>query len=117
MIDPQKFQEHFSTIEAMLADMRAKLNERNGAALVTKPRPLEPEERIERVRRMLAGAGSVTAADIQLELGVSHSTAMRAIHALARAREGVLQLEPAGPTFRARLWHPERVILDHQVAR
>lgn len=119
MADAQKqLTDHFATLESLIADLKAKMAEsRNGAALVTKPQLPDPDERIARARRMLETVGSVTAADIQLELGVSHSTAMRALHAIARAKDGILVLEPAGPTFRARLWHPDRVILDHQVAR
>lgn len=103
--------DHFATLEAMLADLRAKVDETRGVGLEV--RPLDAEERAARARAMLAASGSITAADVQLELGVSHSTAMRVIHALARSREGIMVLEAAGPTFRVRLWHPDRVILDH----
>jgi hypothetical protein len=115
MTDAQKqLEEHFNTIESMLADLKAKIARSNGSGALVTRRPLpDPDERVARVTRMLAERGSATAAEVQLELGVSHSTAMRAMQAVARAKAGTIVLEPTGPTFRVRLWHPDRVILDH----
>ena len=96
----------------MLADLRAAL----GRPPSEPPpgRPGTPEERAAIVRRLLAERGSLAVAEVQLELGVSHTTAMRTVHAVARERGGIIVLEPTGPTFRVRLWHPDRVILDHE---
>lgn len=102
--------EHFARLEEMLADLRHKVE-------ASKPEPAAiPDQatRSQRAKAMLARDGSITASDVQLELGVSHATAMRTLHALAREKAGVMVLEQAGPTFRVRMWHPDRVILDHQ---
>lgn len=107
----KQLKDHFDVLEAMIADLKAKIDSGRVPALRVAPPP--PEERGERLRRLLASAGSITASDAQLELGVSHSTAMRAIRDLARLKEGIIVLESTGPTFRVRLWHPDRVILDH----
>jgi ATP phosphoribosyltransferase len=106
----KQLQDHFDTLQAMISDLKAKIEARQVTPLRVAPPP--PEERLDRVRRLLSGAGSVTASEVQLDLGVRHSTAMRAIRDLARAQEGIMVLEPTGPTFRVRLWHPDRVILD-----
>lgn len=118
MTDAQKLlADRFNTLETMLADLRQAM---------TRPpsepppgRAETPEERVARVRALLVERGSVTAARVEVELGVSHTTAMRTIHAVARDKGGIIVLEPTGPTFRVRLWHPDReseafaaVILD-----
>lgn len=113
--------DHFHRIEEILEDLKHKVEtsrakhdaSQRQVANDQKRHPPDPAERIDRAREMLAQHGSLTAADVQLEMGVGHSTAMRTLQALARAKEGVMVLEQAGPTFRVRLWHPDRVILDH----
>jgi hypothetical protein len=109
--------EHFATIEAILADLREKVdNSRAATKLAEEPRQsFSPEQRVDLVRQMLGRLGSVTASEVQRETGISHTTAMRVLHTLARGGEGIMVFEPAGPTFRIRLWHPDRVILDHVV--
>ncbi len=112
----KQLNDHFATIEAILSDLRAKVEaNRMGAVSALREGPLGGEARLARARVMLAATGSITASDVQLDMGVSHSTAMRVIHTLAREKEGIMVLEAAGPTFRVRLWHPDRVILDHVV--
>lgn len=94
----------------MLADLKAAI-----ARPPSEPppgRPDTPEERVAIVRRLLEQRGVLRASEVQLELGVSHTTAMRTIHTVARERGGIIVLEPVGPTFRVQLWHPDRVILD-----
>jgi hypothetical protein len=115
----KQLHDHFATLESMLADLKAKIDARPSTVrLVTPiPPPLDPAERLAAVRELLGARGSLTASDIQLELGVSHSTAVRAMRDVARAKDGVIVEEAAGPTYRIRLWHPDRVILDHQVER
>lgn len=97
----------------MLADLKAKIEARPQLALVAPRRLPPPDEREDAVRRLIRERGCVTASDVQLELGVSHSTAVRAIRGVARAKDGIIVEEVAGPTFRIVLWHPDRVILDH----
>lgn len=116
-----KLAEHFSRLEEILADLKHKIDVGARAQqhapmppVKAQPRHLpDPTERADRAREMLAQRGSITAADVQLEMGVGHSTAMRTLQAIARAKGGTMVLEVAGPTFRVRLWHPDRVILDH----
>jgi len=112
----KQLNDHFATIEAILSDLRAKVEaNRMGAVSALRESPLGGEARLARARVMLAATGSITASDVQIDMGVSHSTAMRVIHTLAREKEGIMVLEAVGPTFRVRLWHPDRVILDHVV--
>ncbi len=116
-----KLADHFARIEEILADLKHKVetskrDQKSQALQVEKEQqrhPPDPAERIDRARAMLAKHGSLTASDVQLGMGVSHATAMRTLQALARMKEGTIVLEVAGPTFRSRLWHPDRVILDH----
>jgi hypothetical protein len=113
----KQLNDHFATLESLLADLKAKIEASHSPpSLVTKPSLPTPDERVARARKMLSRSGSITASEVQLELGVSHSTAMRTMQAIARSRDGIIVLEPTGPTFRARLWHSDRVILDHQPA-
>jgi hypothetical protein len=108
--------DHFATIEAILADLREKVEKSRSAVKAPEPsQALGAEQRVGLARQMLARLGSITASEVQRETGISHTTAMRVLHTLARAGEGIMVFEPAGPTFRIRLWHPDRVILDHVV--
>jgi hypothetical protein len=108
--------DHFATIEAILADLREKVERSRAAVKAPEPsQALGAEQRVELARQMLARLGSITASEVQRETGISHTTAMRVLHTLARNQEGIMVFEPAGPTFRIRLWHPDRVILDHVV--
>jgi hypothetical protein len=112
----KQLQDHFATLESLLADLKAKVGTSKSEpppALITRPALPNPDERVSRARQMLARRGSITARDVQLEMGVSHSTALRTMKELARSKEGIIVLEPVGPTFRDVLWHPDRVILDH----
>ncbi len=108
--------DHLNKLEEMISELKRRVETGRGQVQAERQRSFvtpDPAERVERAKEMLASRGSITASDVQLEVGVSHTTAMRAIHALARAKEGIMVFEPAGPTFRVRLWHPDRVILDH----
>lgn len=109
----EKLADHFNRIEEILADLKHKVEAGRAQMREQQRTPPEPADRAVRAKEMLADRGSITASDVQLELGVSHTTAMRTIQALAREKAGIMVLEQAGPTFRVRLWHPDRVILDH----
>jgi hypothetical protein len=108
----EKLADHFNRIEQILADLKHKV-EASKARAPEQRHPPDPAERGDRIRALLGERGSLTASDVQLELGVSHTTAMRTIQAIARDKAGIMVLEQSGPTFRVRLWHPDRVILDH----
>lgn len=106
--------EHLTRLEEMILDLKLRVSANRDQ--VEKQRAFvapaaDPVDRAQRARAMLAARRSVTASDVQLELGVSHATAMRTIHQLARSKEGIMVFEPAGPTFRVRLWHPDEVVL------
>lgn len=120
----EKLSDHFHRLEELLADLKHKVEASRASQVAHQAKaekeqqrhPPDPAERGDRARAMLLEHGSITAADVQMEMGVSHATAMRTLQAIARAKGGVMVLEQAGPSFRVRLWHPDRVILDH-VAR
>jgi hypothetical protein len=107
-------EEQFSTLEALVRRLTSTVAEgKQWRATVAPPRPpTEREVQLAAVSRMLTERGSVTVADVRSVLGVSVKTAGRLMHAIAHDGGGVLLFEPAGPTERLRLFHPDKVVID-----